>query len=346
MMRLFPAAAGVVFFIVTDGLCQSAVTPVGSISGRVTLGGRPVQDARVTLVQVEGGPMPPSSKPLAAAVTDSDGHFLVESVPASRYIVNAFAPALFGSSEKVVAVDQGEAVGGIDVTLQRGGVITGRVADQRGQPVVNVVVDVIELDGAGRPRRPSVQNIDSSICRTDDRGMYRIYGLAPGRYKVAVGMAPGSSVIRFPQGFYLRTYHPDAHEETSATIIQVAAGTEASDVDITVAFARTYSASGRIVDARTGEPKAGLLYGYGAVGEDGKFDGSVGVVNPRSTSKGEFLIKGLLPGRYAAFAVKEEEDDGDTYSEPVAFDLGSADVSGIEIKLHHGASISGTVVIE
>jgi hypothetical protein len=341
MMRAFAAAAALVMCTVNGVFCQSTSSQFGSIAGRVSLGGRPVQDARVTLVSSAIS----SAKTLPGAVTDHGGHFALESVPPGSYIVNAFAPALVGASEKIVTVGQGESVEEVDVSLQRGAVITGRVTEASGQPIVNTEVDLIELDTADHSRPPSIPNLNSSMRRTDDRGVYRIYGLPAGRYKVAAGTAPGSGVSRFPIGFYPRTYHPDAFEEANAKVVQVAAGVEVTSVDITIGpFAKTYSASGRIVDGITGDPKEGLLCGYGAIGDNGQYNGSVGVLSTRTPSGGGFLIKGLTPGRYAVFAVKE--DDTDTYSEPVMFQLTNSDVSGIEVKLHHGASISGTAVIE
>jgi hypothetical protein len=180
---------------------------------------------------------------------------------------------------------------------------------------------------------------------TDDRGVYRIYGLSSGRYKVALGTAPGSSVIRFPAGYYPRTFHPDARDETNAATVEVAEGGEAGSVDITVfSFARTYSVSGSIVDAATGKGIEGLVCGYGAIGTDGAYNGSVGVLNTRSTSNGGFFIDGLTPGRYAAFAVNEENTE--SYSDPAAFEITDSDTSGVVVKVRHGASISGVAVIE
>lgn len=342
-MRVLPTAGAIVLLAAAGVLCQSTTSPFGSIAGRVSIGGRPVQDARVTLVP--SGAISQSNKPLPGAVTDAEGRFLLDSVPPGSYVVNAFAPALVGASEKIVAVAQAEAVGGVDVPLQRGGVITGRVTESGGQPIVNTEVDLLALDAATPARPPSTPNLDNSMRRTDDRGVYRIYGLPSGRYKVAVGTVPGGGVSRFPIGFYPRTFHPEASDENNAAVVKVVAGSETSNVDIVAGpFARTYNVSGRIVDAATGEPKEGLRYGYGAVGDDGRYNGSVGVVNTRTTSTGGLLIRGLTSGRYAVFAVKE--DDSDVYSEPASFEVISSDLSGIEVKLHHGASISGTVVIE
>src|SRR5919199_530077 len=69
---------------------------------------------------------------------------------------------------------------------ERGVVITGRVPDGEGNPVIAEPVTVEPADDKTPqlPRGP----FDGRDRMTDDRGVYRIYGLAPGRYRVSVGI--------------------------------------------------------------------------------------------------------------------------------------------------------------
>jgi hypothetical protein len=62
----------------------------------------------------------------------------------------------------------------------------------------------------------------------------------------------------------------------------------------------------------------------------------------KSDANGGFRITGLAPGRYSAFAGCE----GDYYSDGVEFEITDHDVTGLEIRRHRGASISGKVVVE
>ena len=349
-----PVIVGLLVLLVsfaTSQTCQ-ALRPqsAGSIAGRVSLGGKPVRGASVMLARKEITGR--SDATLPGATSDADGRFRLEPVQAGTYLVRAYAPGFVGPSDepfavewgKAVTVGEGEAVQ-VDLGLKRGGVITGRVVDSRGRPIVNTTVDLIQLDDTGRSHPRSTPISDGSMYLTDDRGVYRIYGLASGRYKVSVGTAPGSSVIRFPGGYYPRTFHPDARDETSAAIVEIVEAGEADSVDITVSsFARTFSVSGRIVDAETGKGIKGLVCGYGAIGADGAYNGSVGVLNVQTTSSGEFFFNGLTPGRYAVFAVNEENTE--SYSDPTAFEITNSDISGVEVKVRHGASISGIAVIE
>ena len=64
--------------------------------------------------------------------------------------------------------------------LPRGGVITGMILDERGEPAVGAFVRVMRfMPGAGE-RRPQQMGGDN----TDDRGIYRIHSLQPGDYAV------------------------------------------------------------------------------------------------------------------------------------------------------------------
>jgi hypothetical protein len=73
----------------------------------------------------------------------------------------------------------------ITVNMIKGGVITGRVMDAQGEAIVGVSVfagNIRSLDGIGKG--------GSSSRRTDDRGVYRIFGLSPGIYIVGVNEIP------------------------------------------------------------------------------------------------------------------------------------------------------------
>lgn len=340
--------ASLLLLAVTSGSPQTSNTGSGSIAGRVTLGGKPMPHITVTMLpkRVAGQ----QSGTLTNTVTDEEGRFRLHPVAPGGYVLNAFAPGFVGPSDgfsitepgKIITLAEGESAEGVELALKRGGVITGRILDGN-QPLIEASVKLAQLDDTGRPRPSYITN--SSMYKTDDRGIYRLYGLPPGRYKVSVGEAGRAGVFTFPRGAYQRTFYPDASEESKAAVIELEDGGEVANVDIHVSsFVKPHSVSGRIIDAQTLTPLAGVRYGYGAVGDDGQYYGSVSVRSIPATSKGEFSIEGLLPGRYAVFAVNEGK--ADVKSEPVLVDLKDEDISGVEIRVEHGASISGTVVFE
>ncbi|MEK6299518.1 MAG: carboxypeptidase-like regulatory domain-containing protein [Acidobacteriota bacterium] len=353
-MRVLASTVGLILLVLTTPniiICQSpnAGSAHGSIEGQVALSGQPMSGATVILVSRNAQ----RSEISARSATDNLGHFRIEGVTPGSYFIDAFVPAFVASGSnlspqergKAVIVGEGEAVTGVEIALVRGGVITGRVVDSSRQPLINMSVNLTRLDPSGRPIANLIAVSDEYMYKTDDRGVYRIFGLVPGRYKVSVGVPSGGGAIRYKGGYYPLTFHPDVTDESKARIIELDEAREVGDADIVVAsFAKTFDASGQIIDAGFGKGVSGLLYGYGAVSDAGQYVGTVGLTATRSTSKGKFLIDGLTPGRYAAYAVNEGDDE--FYSEPTIFEITDSEVSDLKITVKRGASIRGMIAFE
>lgn len=321
----------------------------GSIEGQITLAGKPISGVTVTLAPKSG--KPPDTRTVSA--TDEAGRFRFTDVEVGDYVVDVFAPAFVGIGASLsnpargrsVTLRDGETVTGVDIALTRGGVITGRVLDANRHPIIEMTVDLTQVDLSGRVLPRIVRPSEQFMYRTDDTGTYRIFGLPAGRYKVSVGVQAGAGAIRYEGGYYRRTYYPGVRDEAEAEIVEVAEGAEAHNIDVLVGpFEKSYSAAGRVVNSDTGKPLAGWLCGYGAVSESSQYIGTVAVLSAPSGSKGEFVIAGLRPGRYAAFVVNEGNIP--LYCEPSFFEITDADVSGIEIRTRAGASLSGTIAFE
>jgi hypothetical protein len=274
-------------------------------------------------------------------------------VPAGSYTVAPFTPAhvvaaesSFAQPGKSVSLSEGEEVEDLDFSLARGCVITGRVTDADGRALIDQRVSVMRLDERGQ--RAPFAAFNPFMFSTDDRGVYRIYGLPAGRYKVSVGDAPDSGIVRigFGGGVYARTFHPNVTDESKAAVVELRAGGESTDVDIKMANAlRTFVATGRIVDADSGKPLPNLQYGHGALmGREQGAIGGFGFTSNRTNDNGEFRIDGLSAGRFAAFVIATEQVD--FYSEPAVFDVTDSDVHGLEIKVRRGSSIVGQAVID
>jgi protocatechuate 3,4-dioxygenase beta subunit len=327
--------------------------PAASISGRVLLKEEPLRGVPVVLIQ-RGAPVPNNRyTALAKAVTDEDGRFQMTGIAAGSYLVFPSAPGFIIKNEgepyeqgKPVSLDEGETLEGMNFALQRGAVITGRVTDFNHQPLIETRIDLSKLDEQGRPTGYYFN--DYQMLLTDDRGIYRIYGLPAGRYRVSVGFAPNSNALRIGtgSGYYQRTFHPDTMDEAKATILELSEGDEANNIDISLGRPmKSYSAKGRIID-EAGKPVPNMQYGYGTIMTVGQGSalGSMGATSNVTNSRGEFLLEGIMPGRYAAFALKGDESDN--YTEPTIFEVSDANVTGIEVRMKRGASISGIAVLE
>jgi len=259
------------------------------------------------------------------------------------------APELAGgnpfSAGRLISVGPGESIEDINLTVARGGVITGRVTSADGRPVIGVRVNVLRADKRG----PGAAAVNPFEFDTDDRGVYRVYGLAAGRYLVAVGEDKDSDFVTIGSAGtrYALTYHPAATDAAQARQIEVTSGGEATGVDISLAEGpKSFQATGRIVDADTNQPVADMGFGHTALVGDGRGADAFGADGSKTNGRGEFTIKNLVPGRYAAFPFQFGGRASASYGDPVRFEITDADLSGLVIKMRRGATISGTAVIE
>ncbi len=172
-----------------------------------------------------------------------------------------------------------------------------------------------------------------------------MFGLNAGRYKVAVGRSDDELNVTYNQQrnvSYKQVFHPDVTDQAKATVVELTEGGEANNIDITVGRAvQTFSASGLIVD-ESGQPLPNLRLGLQRViGQRIEFMNSFGMSN----SRGEFVIEGLIAGKYSIFLL-QSQSNGDRRADPFSFDVVDHDVDGLTVKLVKGASVAGTVILE
>jgi protocatechuate 3,4-dioxygenase beta subunit len=168
-----------------DGLARAQdVTGTASISGTVTVAGsgHPARKARVSIsaAELRGG---------RTTATDELGRFVFAGLPAGRFSVRVSKPGhanvSYGqrrpdSPGTPIQIGEGQKVD-IQLQLPRGGVITGTIQDEQGEAIPGTQVRVLRHTTQGG--QPTMQQAGSDS--TDDRGVYRIYGLQPGDYVVA-----------------------------------------------------------------------------------------------------------------------------------------------------------------
>ena len=318
----------------SQGAVDKAAT--STISGKVTVGGKGLQGIVVALAindQYRSNFRPTRFR----STTDVDGNYRITNVPPGSYDVIAASPTYVPTEgRKSLIVNKDETVENIDITLERGGVITGKVTDADGRPVIEEMVYVSATKMT--QRLPYFR-----FVRTDDRGIYRAYGVPAGSYTVSAGRDVSSSIYSRGQGgAHQRTYHPSAVDLAAAIVITVSEGSEATNVDITLGGpTRTYSARGRIIDSETAQPMPHTRVGVQVTVQYGK--NAMGNVT-ESTKTGEFKLENLAPGKYAVYS--EPPPDSDWYSEAVQFEVTDRDVEGLVIKTSRGATVSGVVILE
>jgi hypothetical protein len=320
----------------------------GSITGRVTLASKGVAGVTVTITM--SGDALSGSGFTFSAVTDDEGRYRLANLPPRTYYVWPFVPAFVVAEAtgiypqgKSVSVVEGEAAEDINFTLTRGAVITGKVTDPTGRAIAMERVRIIPVQQEMKRLVSAIYPSISDI-RTDDRGIYRVYGLPGGSYKVAVGDAQFAAFSSTTgQRFYPQTYHPDVTDEAKAKIVELEEGSEVNDVDITVARSMIgFAVTGRFVDAKNGQALPGINFGLTIISdkETRGFIGQRGV----GTSAGTFQIDNLPPGTYA---VSVTAGSGSGYwGASESFTIRDADLSDVEVKVHRGSTISGNVTVD
>lgn len=185
-------------FLVTAPLAEAQVTPprdagrpdrqpaptgTAEVSGTITMAGTS-QPARKTRVNLSGAELRGSR----SATTDDTGQFSFTALPAGRYSLSASRPGhvsvTYGQRQPGRPGTQIQLSDGqrfrADLQIPKGSVITGTVMDEHGEPAPQTPVRVMRFLNNNGQRTLSGSNGAS----TDDRGIYRVFGLMPGDYVV------------------------------------------------------------------------------------------------------------------------------------------------------------------
>jgi len=168
-----------------DTQAQAQVPATGVIAGVVTVdgAGTPVRRARVTAnaPELRGG---------RSTITDDQGKFSLTALPAGRFTITAskagyidipYGAKKAGRPGTPIQLAAGQKMEKANIAIPKGGVITGVVVDDNGEPTPRAQIRVMKY--VMRTGEKTLQQ--SGTDMTDDRGIYRVYGLLPGDYLVS-----------------------------------------------------------------------------------------------------------------------------------------------------------------
>src|SRR5215475_2302659 len=315
-------------------------TQTGVITGRVvTEDGSGLPGVTVTLTPVAADRRAISGRPQNRTFTDEDGNFKFTGLAPVVYSVNA--SGVKGYVPSPIPVSEWQDSGyhrigaNVTITMIKGGAITGKVTNAMGEPVIGVQVNAAMARGA----EGSQDRGGSGIPRfTDDRGVYRIYGLSPGTYVVFTR----NRFHPYPSPYDKDgpTYYPSSTRETAAEVT-VTGGGEASGVDIRYRGDRGHTVSGSI--SFSGEPIASSVSIMIAL-----TDTVTGVVRSDADRYSEkFAIYAVTDGEYeitGRWILPSNEEI--IASAPRRIVVKGADVGGIELKLLPLGIIAGKFALE
>jgi len=292
----------------------------GSIGGRVVAGdtGRPLKRARVI---VSGGGRP------HATTTDEQGRFKIAALPAASYTISAsktgFVDSVFGQRRALqtgtpIELADGQQVGNVELKLARGGVITGRVLDEDGEPLARALVTILRQQYLRGEKQLTTVGTDQS----DDRGQYRVFGLPPGDYYVSATAGgldgplrqllagggrggPGQMDQAPATSGYAPTYYPGVITAGEAGRIKLATSQETSGIDFQLQLVPLATVKGTVVG---GSATVVMIpeEGGGGRGGGGRGVGPGALLGQgfRAVARqdGTFSISNVTPGRYTIVA--------------------------------------------
>ena len=351
-----------------------------SLSGNVLndVTGQPLRRAVVTISSSERGLR-------LSSVTDDAGRFSFDELPEGRYLVSAakagFVSTNLGASRPqrpgtALTVASGERKAGVTLRMPPGAVISGTVRNRLGEPVSDARVSVL---------RPTVSYLNGERTlgpagaggfgeATDDRGEFRVFGLAAGDYyvvaSVGIGIRNNAELretttaeidwamrqLQSPSGAqapgfgravdFAPVFYPGVPTQAAASVITLNAGEERRGVDVLLDLTPTAKITGTVVSP-IGELPPGLQVNIIAHETIPGIPFS-GFGNARVDASGRFVSAGLPPADYTV-TVRAAQGRGGAPNAAL-FGIATVTVNGADVDttvtLGSGSTVSGRVTFD
>ncbi len=277
-----------------------------------------------------------------STITGLDGTFSLEKVPPGTYYVVAQLPgylsplsqfsmvermkaddatlkAVKETAEKVILAPSQPAH--VELRIDRGASLSGVVRYDDGSPApgVNPILLKLQDDGKWKQMGPN----GTMPPATDDRGRYRIFGIASGKYAVkaalptsqamiGMGGGAGSVSLHMNMGDALEVYSGGAMREKDLKPVEVGPGEDVDGVDIIFPLDNLHTVSGSVVAKADGHPvNAGMI---NLMDPDGKTTVRSAMVE----QDGTFRLNYIPEGQYVLHAT------GASDMEPGSMPIGPA----------------------
>jgi hypothetical protein len=298
-----------------------------TIVGRVTMTdtGAPVRRARVW-VDLRGNT-------LGNVLTDEHGRYILKDLPHGRYRVSAskapFVTMKHGQRfpngpDTEVDLTSETGASRVDIALWRGGVISGRLYDDLGEPMAYAEVVALRTRVSGGQRKLESTGRGAT---TDDLGQYRLAGLPSGSYLVATVPAGG--------GYRLApSYFPGTQAVSDATRVSVRAGAEQGGTDFMVGFTPAATVRGTVAGDSGRPGRATLFLSNG-------FDTATTAAAPDGT----FVFRNVSPGPYQLTAILMPDSVKRLMTSSTAISV-DGDLDGVVVRMDRGGTLRGIVTTE
>jgi hypothetical protein len=317
------------------------------------------------------------------AISDNEGRFAFANLPQGRYSLSAqrlgwvtgsYGAKAVGRPGRTLPLATGEHVTAT-IRIARGAVISGTILDQFGQPLAGATVRAMKNGWEVTTGQHHLNPAGDSVSGPDERGAYRIYGLAPGDYYISVTNATSSSSsdagrdlhltsevdvqdalkmssppigppaadIPQPTVGFAQVFYPGTTSVPQATPITLKAGEERAGVDFTVTFTSTTHVAGTVTSPLGAPVEAFVLLTDPAA----RFAGAPRNAHVITGPDGRYTLSDIVPGAYVMTAMDTRpaaaEEHFGTYSD---LDVPPDGVTGLTIALQDTLTISGMLKYE
>lgn len=253
-----------------------------------------------------GGGMMIQTPPQMRSFTSDDGSFVLENVPTGPVEIVASAPGYTQGRVAGLTLEDGKPLNDVEVGLDTGVRVTGRVTGPDGAPLSGVTVRQDPFGGGGGRRPMRIGGPDTQTV-TDANGEYAIEAVEP-----------GEKTFEFAHSGLLseqKTVTLSGHEQRVDA--QLSSGTRLAGVVVTEGGVPVADASVRAMSAAA----------------SGGFGGRA----TQTDAGGGFQFEGLAPGHYTFSASKNGYADG------TARDVDISSGAPVRITLKTGGTIFGHV---
>jgi hypothetical protein len=301
-------------------------------------------------------PTVPASASTLNVTTDSNGTFVFRNVnPGSFRLTvagNGFVPQEYAQTNRFqpinpIVLAAGQTLTGVAIRLIPTGNVSGRVLDLNGQPLAGVPVNLY------RPAYNPTGEWNPTVvatARTNDRGEYRIFWIAPGRHYVLAGGnaaqgRPVNSINNDVLDNFSYGFCPQGTDIENASAIDVKPGSEISGCDFRLGPQSFYRIYGKLVDSRTGQPPGQgsvSIASRSPIGARG-FGGGRVYYDPTT---GSFEATDVLPGTYNLTSTIFSGVPGPlgALSASAIVRVINSDVRDVLLSIAPGPSVSGQVI--
>jgi protocatechuate 3,4-dioxygenase beta subunit len=316
----------------------------GRIFGADT--GQPLRKAQVRVLQVDAPSVPGAGRENRMVTTDADGKYEFKELRAGRYTISAskgsYVTLQYGQTRpleggKPLEIIDNQIVERVDLTLPRGGIITGRILDEYGEPLSDIQIGAMRYQFI-QGRRQLVPT--GGMVTTNDLGEFRMFGISPGEYYVqATWRSQNPMAATAESTGYPPTFFPGTPNAAEAQRVTIGIGQQMDGVQMALRPSKSVRVKGTVTDSQ-GRPMRGMLM----VGQSSGFGftNMAAIIQPDGT----FTLNGVSAGDYTLRAQQQGRPTPDSEIATTKLVVGSEDILDVQLVGAPPSTVKGRLIVD